>query len=219
MRTDVRTVGVLGAGRVGTAIARQALKAGCEVRIATARPPSEIALLVDVMVPGATAVSASVAARDSDLVILALPLTKYRTLSPEDLAGKVAIDVMNYWAPTDGTLPEFEGSAPSTEIVQQFLPQTRLVRTLNHVGYHEIEDDARPVGHPERRALAVAGGADARAVVAAFIERLGFDAVDAGELAAGRYFANGTTIFQSRLRRDEMERMLGQRDTRANAAA
>jgi len=219
MRTDVRTIGVLGAGRVGTAIARQALKAGYEVRIATARPPSEIALLVDVMVPGATAVSASVAARDSDLVILALPLTKYRTLSPEDLAGKMAIDVMNYWAPTDGTLPEFEGSASSTEIVQRFLPQTRLVRTLNHVGYHEIEDDARPVGHPERRALAVAGGADARAVVAAFIERLGFDAVDAGELAAGRHFANGTTIFQSRLRRDEMERILGQRDTRASAAA
>src|SRR4051812_10877648 len=116
MRTDVRTIGVLGAGRVGTAIARQALKAGYEVRIATARPPSEIALLVDVMVPGAMAVSASVAARDSDLVILALPLTKYRTLSPEDLAGKVAIDVMNYWAPTDGTLPEFEGDASSTEI-------------------------------------------------------------------------------------------------------
>jgi len=219
MRTDVRTIGVLGAGRVGTAIARQAIKAGYQVRIATARPPSEIALLVDVMVPGATAVSASVAARGSDLVILALPLTKYRTLSPEDLAGKVAIDVMNYWAPTDGTLPEFEGNASSTEIVQRFLPQTRLVRTLNHVGYHEIEDDARPVGHPERRALAVAGGADARAMVAAFIERLGFDAVDAGELAVGRHFANGTTIFQSRLRRDEMERILGQRDTRASAAA
>lgn len=81
MRTDdvVRTVSILGAGRVGTAIARQALKAGYEVLIASSRPPTEIEMLVEVVVPGARAVSAETASRDGDIVIVAIPLPKYRT--------------------------------------------------------------------------------------------------------------------------------------------
>jgi len=205
----IRTVGILGVGRVGTALARQALKAGYEVLLATARPPAEIELLVEVMAPGAKAVTADVAARASDLVILAVPLSKYRQLDPESLPGKIAIDVMNYWAPTDGTLAEFEGDVSSSEMVQQYLRHTRLVRTLNHIGYHEVEEDALPAGHPERRALAVAGNdAKARATVAEFLDRLGYDAVDAGTLASARTFATGTPIFEGHWQRDEMKRLL-----------
>jgi 8-hydroxy-5-deazaflavin:NADPH oxidoreductase len=205
----IRTVGILGAGRVGTALARQALKAGYEVLVATTRPPAEIELLVEVMAPGAKAVTADVAARASDLVILAVPLAKYGKLDPESLAGKIAIDVMNYWAPTDGTLAEFEGEVSSSEVVQQYLRYTRLVRTLNHIGYHEVEEDALPAGHPERRALAVAGNdAKARATVAEFLDRLGYDAVDAGMLASTRSFAIGTPIFKGHWQRDEMNRLL-----------
>jgi len=205
----IRTVGILGAGRVGTALARQALKAGYEVLVATTRPPAEIELLVEVMAPGAKAVTADVAARASDLVILAVPLAKYRKLDPESLSGKIAIDVMNYWAPTDGTLAEFESNVSSSEVVQQYLRYTRLVRTLNHLGYHEVEGDALPAGHPERRALAVAGNdAKARATVAEFLDRLGYDAVDAGMLVSARSFAIGTPIFQGHWQRDEMKRLL-----------
>jgi 8-hydroxy-5-deazaflavin:NADPH oxidoreductase len=205
----IRTVGILGAGRAGTALARQALKAGYEVLVATARPPAEIELLVEVMAPGAKAVTADAAARASDLVILAVPLAKYRKLDPESLSGKIAIDVMNYWAPTDGTLAEFEGHVSSSEVVQEYLRHTRLVRTLNHIGYHEVEEDALPSGHPERRALAVAGNdAQARAAVAEFLDRLGYDAVDAGMLASARTFAIGTPIFEGHWQRDEMRRLL-----------
>lgn len=205
----IRTVGILGAGRVGTALARQALKAGHEVLVATARPPAEIELLVEVMAPGAKAVTADVAALASDLVILAVPLAKYRELDPESLSGKIAIDVTNYWAPTDGTLAEFEGDVSSSEVVQQYLRHTRLVRTLNHIGYHEVEEDALPAGHPERRALAVAGNdAQARATVAEFLDRLGYDAVDAGMLSSARTFAIGTPIFEGHRQRDEMKRLL-----------
>jgi 8-hydroxy-5-deazaflavin:NADPH oxidoreductase len=204
-----RTVGILGAGQVGTALARQALKAGYEVLVATTRPPAEIELLVEIMAPGARAVMADVAARASDLVILAVPLAKYRQLDPESLSGKIAIDVMNYWPPTDGTLAEFEGDVSSSEVVQQYLRYTRLVRTLNHLGYHEVEEDALPAGHPERRALAVAGNdAEARATVAEFLDRLGYDAVDAGMLASARLFAIGTPIFEGHWQRDEMKRLL-----------
>jgi predicted dinucleotide-binding enzyme len=206
---STRTVGILGAGQVGTALARQALKAAYEVLVATTRPPAEIELLVEVMAPGAKAVPADVAARASDLVILAVPLAKYRQLDPECLSGKITIDVMNYWAPTDGTLAEFEGNVSSSEVVQQYLRYTRLVRTLNHIGYHDVEEDALPAGHPERRALAVAGNdAEARATVAEFLDRLGYDAVDAGMLASARSFAIGTPIFEGHWQRDEMKRLL-----------
>jgi predicted dinucleotide-binding enzyme len=205
----IRTVGILGAGRLGMALARQALKAGYKVLVATNRPPAEIELLVEVIAPGAKAVTADEAARASDLVILTVPLAKYRELDPESLSGKIAIDVMNYWAPTDGTLAEFEGDVSSSEVVQQYLRYTRLVRTLNHIGYHEVEEDALPAGHPKRRALAVAGNdAKARATVAEFLDRLGYDAVDAGMLASARTFAIGTPTFEGHWQRDEMKRLL-----------
>src|SRR3954452_10221159 len=102
-----RTIGILGAGRVGTAVARQALKAGYRVKIATSKPAQEIALLVDIITPGALAVDAAEAAA-SDLVVVAVPLHKYRTLNPGLLAGKIVVDAMNYWAPTDGEVDDFE---------------------------------------------------------------------------------------------------------------
>ena len=219
MPSAVQTIGILGAGRVGTALGRQALKAGYDVKIATGRPPAEIALIVDMLVPGAQAVTAEAAMRDSDIVVLALPLGKYRSLAPESLAGKIVIDAMNYWAPTDGVLSEFEGDASSSEVVQRFLPRARLVRTLNHIGYHELEEQGLPPGHPERQALALAGNdPEARQVVAAFLDRLGYDPVDAGDLAAGRIFDVGTAVFGGQLRRGEMDRLFQAVSPMAQAA-
>ncbi|WP_083521788.1 NADPH-dependent F420 reductase [Arthrobacter luteolus] len=191
-----QTIGVLGAGRVGTAVARQALKAGYEVKIATSRPAAENALLVEIITPGAAAVDVSEAVQ-ADLVVVAVPLHRYRTLSPEALAGKTVIDAMNYWAPIDGTITDFEdGVRGSSEVVQEFLAESNIVKTLNHIGYHDLEADGAGPGTPGRRALAVAGDdPEARTRVAEFLDRLGYDAVDAGPLAAGRVFQPGTAIF------------------------
>ncbi|WP_104135723.1 NADPH-dependent F420 reductase [Cryobacterium sp. Y62] len=190
------TIGILGAGRVGTALARQALKAGYQVRIATRQPAAENALLVDIVTPGAVAVQSSQAAA-SDLVVLAIPLHKYRTLNPGELAGRIVIDAMNYWAPVDGVFDDFESDPrTSSEVVEEFLQGARVVKSLNHIGYHELEEDNKPAGMPTRRALALAGDdAQAKAVVESFIDRLGYDAVDAGFLAAGRSFEPATEIF------------------------
>ncbi|MFH5823623.1 hypothetical protein [Georgenia sp. AZ-5] len=84
-------------------------------------------------------------------------------------------------------------------MVQDFLPGARLVKSLNHIGYHELETDHSPAGTPGRRALAVAGDDDAaRAAVTGLVERLGYDAVDAGPLAAGAALEPGTEIFNGR---------------------
>lgn len=161
------------------------------------------------MVPGARADEAGAVIAGSDIVILALPLSKYRALRPELFAGKVVVDAMNYWAPTDGVIPEFGGARSSSEVVQDHLAGARLVRSFNHMGYHEIDEAARPAGDPHRRALALAGDdAQARDLVAGFIDRIGFDPVDAGPLAASRGFATGGPIFGASLDRSEMQKRL-----------
>jgi predicted dinucleotide-binding enzyme len=193
---EARTIGILGAGRVGTAVARQALKAGYDVSIATAKPADEIALLVEIITPGAVAVTAAEAA-GADIVVVAVPLRKYHTLDPGLLAGRTVIDAMNYWAPIDGEIDDFENDVrSSSEIVQAYLAGSEIVKTLNHIGYRDLEEDGREPGAEGRRALALAGGNNkAKAIVAGFIDRLGFEPVDAGPLEAGRVFQPGTEIF------------------------
>jgi hypothetical protein len=193
---EPRTIGILGAGRVGTAVGRQALQAGYEVMVATSKPADDIALMVQIMTPGAVAVTAAEAA-EADIVVIAVPLHKYRTLDPALLAGKTVIEAMNYWAPVDGEIDDFENDdRTSSEIVQTYLPGSKLVKTLNHIGYHDLEVDGQEPGSEGRRALALAGDHQhAKDLVSRFIDRLGYDAVDAGPLEAGRSFQPGTEIF------------------------
>ena len=136
------------------------------------------------------------ATKGADLVIAAVPLHRYRTLDREALAGHAVIDLLNYWAGTDGKIEEFEVPETSSEVIADFLDGARTVKTLNHIGYHEMESDHRPAGDPERRAVALAGNdEDAKVVVSRFLDEIGFDPVDAGDLAAGAAYQPGTPIF------------------------
>lgn len=207
--SELHTIGILGAGRVGTAVARQALKAGFDVMIATAKPADEIAMIVEIVTPGAVAVEAAEAAA-ADLVVVAVPLHKYRTLDPALLANKPVIDAMNYWAPIDGTIDDFEDDPrTSSEIIQAFLSESKVVKSLNHIGYHELEEDGQPADSADRRALAVASDhGQAKQLVSGFIDRLGYDPVDAGPLAAGRAFQPGTEIFNGSHTAPQMHALL-----------
>lgn len=206
----VSTIGILGAGRVGSAIARTALTAGYAVHIAGSGPAADIQLIVDIVTPGAVAMTTADVVATADLVILAVPLHKYRSVQPGPLAGKIVIDTMNYWQPIDGDLAEFSADArSSSEVVGEYFAGARLVKTLNHIGYHDLETDARPAGHPERHALAIAGETTAAAVVAEVINRFGFDPIDAGPLEAGAAFEPGSPIFGARLGITELSTALG----------
>jgi predicted dinucleotide-binding enzyme len=208
---ELGVIGILGAGRVGTAVARQALKAGYRVKIATAKPANEIALLTEIITPGAEAVHAAEAAA-ADLVVAAVPLHKYRTLRPDLLAGTTVVDAMNYWAQTDGVIADFDDDARgSSEVVQEFLAGARLVKSLNHIGYRELEVDGRQAGSADRRALALASDDDdAKATVAGFIDRLGYDPIDAGPLSAGRLFQPGTAIFNAAHTAEQLRGLLAE---------
>jgi predicted dinucleotide-binding enzyme len=203
-------IAVLGAGHVGPVIARMAVAAGFHVSIAASGDPEKIALMTSILVPGAEPQWAADAVADADIVVLSIPLHRFAAFDPTLVAGKLVVDAMNYWPPVNGVQEMFEDHRySSSEIVQRRLARSTVVKTLNHIGYHEMEDDRRPAGSPDRRALGVAGD-DPSAVdaVADVIERIGYDAVRLDSLSAGRLLEPGGPVFGVPLRRAEFERAL-----------
>jgi predicted dinucleotide-binding enzyme len=203
-------IAVLGAGHVGPVIARVAIEAGYQVSIAASGDPERIALITRVLVPGAEPRWAADAVKDADLVVLAIPLHKFATFDPGLVEGKLVVDTMNYWPPIDGVQELFEDPVlGSSEIVQRRLARSTVVKTFNHAGYHELEDDRRPVGSPDRRALGVAGDdLDAVDAVGDVIERIGYDSVRLDSLRDGRFFEPGGPVFGVSLYRSDFESAL-----------
>jgi predicted dinucleotide-binding enzyme len=214
-------IAILGAGKVGTSLARVALAAGYDVDIAASGSPDRIALIIDVLVPGARAVTAAEAVVDADLVVLALPLHRFARLDRSLLAGHIVLDIMNYWTPIDGEISEFDDAPDGTSVlVQRLIPGARVVKTLNHIGYHELDEEPRPAGAPDRMALgAVGDDPDAVNTVLAFLERLGFDAIDGGPLANGVAFQPGSPLFGAPYPADRFRELLAQELERAKIAA
>lgn len=176
---NIKTVGILGAGKVGIVLAQLALKAGYHVRISGSGSVQKIALTIETLVPGATASTNQGVVSKSDLIILAIPLSRYKNIHPKLLKGKLVIDAMNYWWETDGIREEvLDPSATSSEQVQAYFKSATIVKTFNHMGYHNLQEEARPKGDPKRKALFVTGD-DREAVdtVAAFVDSMGFDTV------------------------------------------
>ena len=150
-----KRLGIIGAGKVGTTLGRLALAAGWEVRIAASGRQPLQDLIVETMLPGARLLPEAAVVADSDVIVLAVPLSKVRELDLDALSDKVVVDAMNHWYPVDGNLDGLTEGGSSSDWVAALNPRMRLVKSLNHLGYHDMETDARPVGHAERRGVAV----------------------------------------------------------------
>ncbi len=208
--TGDRRLGIVGAGRVGTTIARAAIAAGYDVAISGSGGAERIALIVEVLAPGARPVSTEEVVRHADLIVLAVPMHRFRQLPRDLFAGKILIDAMNYWEEIDGVDQELATAPAGTSVVvQEWFPSARVVKSLNHITYYKFEADRRPHGALRRIAIAAAG--DDRAAVAAvmqLIDRLGFDAVDAGPLEAGLALEPNGTVFGVSFSADQLSNLL-----------
>jgi predicted dinucleotide-binding enzyme len=203
-------LGIVGAGKVGTAIARAAVESGYDVAISGSGPADRIALIVDVLAPGARAVSTGEVARHADLIVLAIPMHRFRELPRDLFAGKILVDAMNYWDEIDGVDEQLSTAPAGTSaVVQEWFSSARVVKSLNHLGYFKFEKSRRPPGTPGRIAIAAAGDDRAAVVeVLRLIDRLGFDAVDAGGLDAGQALQPDGPVFGAGHGAEELSNLL-----------
>jgi predicted dinucleotide-binding enzyme len=209
---DLR-LGIVGAGKLGTTIARAAIAAGYDVAISGSGPADDIALTVDVLAPGARAVTTDEVVRHADIIILAVPTHRFRELPRDQFADKILVDAMNYWQPVDGDDAELAAAAEGTStVVQQRFPGARVVKSLNQLGYHELDEYARPRGAHDRIAIGAAGE-DRLAVraVIRLIDQLGFDAVDAGPLENGVALEPDGSPFAVTYSGDELRELISRR--------
>ena len=183
--SNVATIGLIGAGHIGGAIARAGVKHGYRAVLSNSRGPETLQDLVRDIGGGAEAGTAQQAAEQGDLVVVTIPLKNIGDVPAEPLAGKIVIDTNNYYPQRDGHIAELDDESTTTsELLQQHLPGAKVVKAFNHVGSDTIVNGGEPAGTPGRRAIAIFGDDDqAKQTVRAILDEFGFDAVDGGPLA------------------------------------
>ncbi len=181
------TWGLIGSGHIGSTVAGLAVAAGHDVVLSNSRGPGTLADLVAALGPHARAGTTTEAAAAGDVVVVTVPLEAYLDVPAKPLAGKVVLDTMNYYPQRDGVFPELEDeSATTSELLQRHLPGSHVVKVFNNIYFEHLAALARPVGSPDRSALAIAGDdADAKALVTGLLDEIGYDTVDLGPLAEG----------------------------------
>ena len=203
-------IGFIGAGQIGSQVARLAVAAGHDVVVSNSRGPETLSALVAELGPRARAATAADAGRAGDIVVVSVPLKNYRAVPVEPLAGKIVIDTNNYYPVRDGHIPELDNESTTTaELLQAHLPASKVVKAFNHIYAAQLTTDGRPAGTPNRRALVIAGDdADAKAAVTRLLDQFGFDTVDAGPLKEGWRIQRDTPGYGPRRTAEELRRDL-----------
>ncbi len=191
------TIGLIGSGHIGSTVARLAIAAGHDVVLSNSRGPETLSDLVAELGPKARAATAAGAAEAGDVVVVTIPLRNYRQVPVEPLRGKTVIDTNNYYSARDGHIAELDdGTTTSSELLQAHLPESHVVKALNNINYAHLAALPRPIGDPDRSALAIAGDdPDAKKAVTALFDELGYDVVDAGPLSEGWRYQPDTPAY------------------------
>lgn len=181
----METIGIIGAGNIGSQVARKAIENGYDVVISNSRGPETLAELVAELGPKATAGSAAQAAEAADVAVVTVPFKAYADVPVQPLAGKIVIDTNNYYFERDGRIEVLDNAeATVTGLLQAHLPTSRVAKGFNHIMAADITADAFPAGDPSRRALATSSDfADASEFVTRLYDEFGFDTVNIGPLS------------------------------------
>jgi hypothetical protein len=204
------TIGIIGAGHIGSQVARLAVRSGYDVVISNSRGPETLTGLVAELGSNARASTPVDAAKAGDIVVVTIPLKSYRTVPVEPLAGKIVIDTNNYYPQRDGHIPELDNESTTTaELLQAHLPTSKVVKAFNHIYAAELTEHGQAAGTKNRRALVIAGNDEAaKARVREIIDQFGFDVVDAGSLSEGWRIQRDTPGYGPRRNVDELRRDL-----------
>jgi predicted dinucleotide-binding enzyme len=205
-----RHLGIIGAGKLGTTVARAALDVGYDVAISGSSSVERISLIVDVLAPGARVMTTSEVVEQSEVILLAVPAHRFHELPRDLFDGKILIDAMNYWEPIDGINEELANAPRGTSVlVQDWFPSARVVKSFNQLGYHDVDEDRRLPYEKGRIAMAVAGDdVTAVATTMKLVDELGFDALNVGPLDAGRALQPDGVVFGVALTANELSRLL-----------
>ena len=212
MKPRMTTLGLIGAGKIGGALAKLALDAGYDVVVSNSRGPETLASLVATLGPRARAGTAEEAARAGDLVVVTIPLKNYKSVPVEPLQGKIVIDTNNYYPQRDGRIARLDSEQTTTsELLQEHLPTSKVVKAFNNIYFEHLKTQGRPAGTKNRRALPMAGNdPEARRVVARLIDTFGFDVVDVGPLSEGWRFQRDLPAYNQVLDAAGMQAALGE---------
>lgn len=217
---EIRTIGIVGAGKLGITLARIARHYGFDVNIAGSSEPKKIALTAEVLAPGTIAMTTEEVAAKSDVIVLALPLGKFRTLPRQAFKDKLVIDAMNHWWEVDGERSAIvPDDVSSSEAVQEYLAGARVVKAFNHIGYHDLFDEHTPRNAQDRKSIAVAGNdpEDVR-LVSELIDELGFDPLVIGNLQEGSRLEPGMNTFGASVTREQLKALLAKQHTYEKSA-
>jgi 8-hydroxy-5-deazaflavin:NADPH oxidoreductase len=178
MERSNRPVGIIGAGRLGQAMARTALRAGRPVVIANSRGPESLASVVSVLGDGVSAGTVADAAA-SGIVVVAVPWPSVPTaLEGLRWNGQIVIDATNDFDPSD-----LDGKT-SSEVVAGLVGDVPIVKAANTLAAPVLAADPHEAGG--QRVLFLSGDdQDAKAEVAALFEDAGFFTIDLGRLITG----------------------------------
>jgi predicted dinucleotide-binding enzyme len=195
--SNQRTLGIIGSGNIGGAIARFAVNAGLNVVLSNSRGPDTLAGLVKELGPLARAATPAEAGAAGDWVVVSIPLKHHHQVPVAPLAGKVVLDTTNYYPERDGSIPELDAEQVTTsELLQRHLPDSKVVKAFNNIWVNHLVALARPSGAPDRTVLPIAGdSAEAKAAASELIDLLGYDTYDAGTLAESWRFQRDTPAY------------------------
>jgi hypothetical protein len=201
------TIGLIGAGHIGSQVARLAVAGGYNVVISNSRGPDTLTELLKELGPKARAATPVEAATAGDIVVVTVPLKNYRSVPVEPLAGKIVVDTNNYYPQRDGHIIELDNESTTTaELLQAWLAKSKVVKAFNHIYAAELTTHGLPAGAPNRRALAIAGDdASAKATVTKLLDTFGFDTVDAGPLKEGWRIQRDTPGYGPRRNAEELK--------------
>jgi 8-hydroxy-5-deazaflavin:NADPH oxidoreductase len=204
------TIGFIGAGHIGSQVARLAVANGYDVVLSNSRGPASLAPLIGELGSKARAATPLEAAAAGEIVVVTIPLKNYREVPVEPLAGKIVIDTNNYYPQRDGHIPELDNESTTTsELLQSHLPQSKVVKAFNHIYAAELTTHGQPAGSKNRRALVIAGDDPAaKEVVTRLLDQFGFDTVDAGPLKEGWRIQRDTPGYGPRRTADELRKDL-----------